>query len=61
MDKSNLGIFLIAFAIVLLVVAGRIDWLATLLPCGIVVLFIGARSRRRQFACLVTRKSGRLG
>jgi uncharacterized membrane protein YfcA len=44
MDKSNLGIFLIAFAIVLLVVAGRIDWLAILLPCGIVVLFIGARS-----------------
>ena len=44
MDKSNLGMFLIAFAIVLLVVAGRIDWLAILLPCGIVVLFIGARS-----------------
>ena len=46
MDKSNLGMFLIAFSILLLVVAGRIDWLAILLPCGIVVLFIGASSAR---------------
>ena len=43
MDKSNLGMFLIAFSILILIVAGRIDWLAILLPCGIVVLFIGAR------------------
>jgi len=47
MDKSNLGMFLIAFSILLLVVAGRIDWLAVLLPFGIVVLFIGARSSVR--------------
>jgi hypothetical protein len=47
MDKSNLGMFLIALSILLLVVAGRIDWLTILLPSGIVVLCIGARSSVR--------------
>ena len=46
MDRSKLGMFFIAFSILLLVVAGRIDWLAILLPCGIVVLVIGASSAR---------------
>ena len=47
MDRSKLGMFLIAFSILLLVVPRRIDWLAILLPCGIVVLFIGTRSSVR--------------
>jgi len=46
MDSGNVGWILIALAVLLLWVSGRIDWLVILLPVSIVVMLVIGISKR---------------
>jgi hypothetical protein len=46
MDSGNVGWILIALAVLLLWVSGRIDWLVILLPVAVVVILVIGRCKR---------------
>jgi hypothetical protein len=60
MGSRNLGWILIALAVLLLWVSGRIDWLVILFPVAMVVMLVIGRSKRAAVRLPHDVKRGRL-